>query len=178
MGRKQTSLRRRSRARLSAGSTASVLVMVALGGAGAAAVGAVPSSAGRTGDRDATARVARTIWVHESVHATNVSHRGESAFTDRGLGKGTFNCVTVTQIRIYYTTGSGHVICTMRAGSIESAGKLSFFSAGRTATFTGTVPVTHGTGQFSHASGKFRVEGTVVRKTYAVEASTSGWLSY
>jgi hypothetical protein len=162
---------------LSARSTVSVLVIVALG-AGVAAVGTVSTSADQPGGHGATARAARTIWVHENVHATNVSHQGNAVINDRGYGKGTFNCPTVMQVRIYYTKGFTSITCKTSSGEIEAAGKVAFFSAGPTATFTGTIPITHGTGKYAHGSGHYRVEGTEVRRTYAVEATTTGWFSY
>jgi hypothetical protein len=177
MDGKQASPRSKPGSRLSARSTAPVLVIIALG-AGVAALGTAPTSADQPGGRGATARAARTIWVHENVHATNVSHKGNTVINDRGYGKGTFNCLTVMQVRIYYTKGFTSITCKTSSGAIEAAGKVSFFSAGPTATFTGTIPITHGTGKYAHGSGHYRVEGTEVRKTYAVEATTSGWFSY
>jgi hypothetical protein len=154
-----------------------VSVLTALG-VGMAALGTVSTSADQARNRETTAHAARTIWVHESVHATNVSHQGNTVINDRGSGKGTFNCPTVMQVRIYYTKGFTSIACKTSSGVIEAAGKVAFFSAGPTATFTGTIPIIHGTGKYAHGSGHYRVEGTVVRKTYALEASTSGWFSY
>jgi hypothetical protein len=154
-----------------------LLVMIGLG-VGVALAGTVPTSADQSADRNVTAHAAKTIWVHEEVHATNVSHQGNTVINDRGTGKGTFDCPTVMQVRIYYTTGSTKISCQTKAGTIEASGKVAFFSAGPTATFTGTIPITHGTGRYAHGSGKYRVEGRVVRKTYAVEASTKGWFTY
>lgn len=174
---RDASPRRRPGSWLSARSLASVSVLAVLG-AGAAALGTVPSTADQSAGPDATARAAHTMWVHESVHATNVSHQGNTVINDRGWGAGTFNCPTVMQVRIYYTNGFTSISCKTSSGLIEAAGKVAFFSAGATATFTGTIPITHGTGKYAHGSGHYRVEGTVIRKTYAVEASTSGWFSY
>jgi hypothetical protein len=178
MDDKQAPRRRKLDLRLPSRSTASALTVIALG-IGAAAAGTVSTSADQSGERDATAHAARTrIWVHENINASSVSHQGNTVINDRGLGKGTFNCPTVMQVRIYYTSGSTSITCTTKQGAIEASGKVSFFSAGPTATFTGTIPITHGTGKYAHGSGHYRVEGTVVRKTFAVEASTSGWFTY
>jgi hypothetical protein len=118
------------------------------------------------------------MWVSELVKATNVSHKGNSVFNDAGYGKGTFNCPTAMLMRIYYTKGYTSITCKTSSGEIQAAGKVGFFSAGATATFTGTIPITRGTDKYAHASGHYRVEGTEVRKTYAVEATTRGWFSY
>lgn len=177
MDGKRVSRRNKTGSRLSARSTASVLVVVALS-AGAAAWGAVSTSAEQPGGRGATAHAARTIFVHESVHATNVNHQGNKVINDRGTGKGTFDCPTVMQVRVYFTSGFTSITCYTSNGVIEAAGKVAFFSAGATATFTGTIPITHGTRLYAHCSGHYRVEGTETRKTYAVEATTSGWFTY
>jgi hypothetical protein len=168
----------RSGSRLSVRSAVAALAIVALG-TGAAAWGAVASSADQAAGRGVRAHAARTtMFVHELVHATNVSHQGNSVINDRGAGKGTFNCPTVMQVRVYYTSGYTSITCKTSNGDIEAAGKVAFFSAGPTATFTGTIPITHGTGKYAHGSGHYRVEGTEIRKTYAVEATTSGWFTY
>jgi hypothetical protein len=177
MNGKWVSRRGKPGSRLSARSTASVLAVVVLG-VGVAALGAVSTSADSPKGHGPTAHAARTIWVHEIVHGTNVSHQGNTVINDRGMGKGTFNCLTEMHMRIYYTKGFTSINCKTRSGEVEAAGKVAFFSAGATATFTGTIPITHGTGKYAHGSGHYRVEGTVVRKTYAVEASTSGWFTY
>jgi hypothetical protein len=177
MGGKQAFQRSRPGSRLPVRSKAAGLVIIALA-AGVAVLGTVPTAADQSGGRGATARAARTIWVNESVHASNVSHQGNKVINDRGNGKGTFKCVTLVQVRVYYTSGFTSITCDTSEGAIEAAGKVEFFSAGATATFTGTIPITHGTGKYVHGSGHYRVEGTEVRKTYAVEATTSGWFSY
>jgi hypothetical protein len=177
MNGKQVSRRGRLGSWLSARSTASVLSVV-VAGVGVAVLGAVSTAADTPGGGGPTARAARTIFVREIVHGTNVSHKGNTVINDRGWGKGTFNCTAEMHMRIYYTKGFTSIICKTHSGEVEAAGKVAFFSAGATATFTGTIPITHGTGKYAHGSGHYRVEGTVVRKTYAVEASTSGWFTY
>ncbi len=177
MDAKQTARSAMQGSRLSRRLVGSALAVTALA-AGLAVFGAVSTSARQSAASAPTARAARTIWVRESLHATNVSHQGNTVINDRGAGKGTFNCPAVMQVRIYYTKGFTSINCKTSSGDIVAAGKVAFFSAGPTATFTGTIPITHGTGKYAHGSGHYRVEGTVIRKTYAVEASTSGWFTY
>jgi hypothetical protein len=164
-------------ARMSGKVIAAVSVLVGLG-AGGAALGTVPTAADQSRGHRVVAHAAKTIWVQEIVHATNVSHEGNKVINDKGSGRGTFNCPTVMQVRVYYTTGFTSITCQTGSGEIQAAGKVAFFSAGATATFTGTIPITRGTGKYAHGSGHYRVEGTEIRKTYAVEASTKGWFTY
>lgn len=156
----------------------SAALAIAASAIGIGVVAVAPTAADQSAGRDPLARAAHTIWVTEQVHGTNVSHEGNKFFNDRGYGTGTFNCPTLMQMRVYYTKGFISITCKMSAGEMEAAGRVAFFSAGATATFTGTIPITHGTGKYVHASGHYRVEGTEVRKTLAVQASTRGWFSY
>jgi hypothetical protein len=125
----------------------------------------------------ASAHVARTISVKETVHATNVNHQGNTVINERGRGTGTFSCPIVLQVRVSYTKGTARLTCATSGGTLMAGGNLSFFSTGETVTFTGTIPVDHGTGSYSHASGQLRVEGTMRRKTFVLEASVSGSVS-
>lgn len=163
--------------RMSSKSTAATLAVVALG-VGGAAMGVASTAADQPGGHGPRAHAAHTMWVSELVRATNVSHEGNRVFYDKGYGKGTFSCPTVMQMRVYYTKGYTSITCKTSSGDIEAAGKVAFFSAGAEATFTGVIPITHGTGKYAHAAGHYRVEGTEVRKTYAVEATTRGPFSY
>jgi hypothetical protein len=181
MENRQALLRGKRGSRLSTGmsATAMTIALVGVSALGTtAALGTAATSADRAGGGRVTAHAARTIWVHEVVHGTNVSHQGVALVHDRGYERGTYSCAADIYIRIYYTKGSIKIVCKANSGSIEAMGKVAFFSAGATATFTGTIPITHGTGKYVHGSGHYRVEGTVVRKTFAAEASTSGWFTY
>ena len=161
----------------SARSMAWMLAMIALGG-GAMVWGTVSALADQGGRRDTAANAARTVTVRESVHATNESHKGSSVIDDRGRGTGTFSCPVVMQVRVSYTKGTTELTCYTGSGVVTAGGKASFFSAGSIATFTGTMAVTHGTGKYSRARGQLRVEGTMQRKTFALEASVTGTISY
>jgi hypothetical protein len=154
----------------------SMLAIIALGGTAFWGAGSAPAdpSAGH----DATAIAARRIAVHETVHATNVSHQGNTVINERGRGTGTFECPLTLLMRVHYTKGTTKLICKVSSGSVTAEGGASFFSAGGTATFTGTMAVTDGTGKYAHAQGRLHVEGTLQRKTYVLEATVSGSITY
>lgn len=177
MDYKQVVRRGKPGSRLSRRSAASVAAVV-VAGFSVAALGAVSTTADSLGGRGPIAHAATTVWVNELVHGTNVNHQGNTVINDRGYGTGTFKCSALMQMRVYYTKGFTSITCKTSAGSITAAGKVAFFSAGSTATFTGTIPITHGTGKYLHGSGHYRVEGTEIRKTYGVEATTKGWFTY
>lgn len=176
MSHKQASPLDRSRVRSPTRTATAALAVMALGG-GVAAWSAVSARADHA-RREATAIAARTIAMRETVHTTNVSHQGYTVINDRGRGTGTFPCAAVMQVVVHYTKGTAKFTCSISSGSVTADGTTSFFTAGQTATFTGTMTVTHGTGKFSHASGKMNVEGTWQRKTLVLQAVVSGTIRY
>lgn len=173
MYRKQAPTPRRPRLWPPVRSLTSALIVIALC-VGGDAVSALAGLA----RHDVVADTAHTTSVRENVHATNVSHQGNTLINDRGRGTGTFNCPVVMQVRVSYTKGDARIICTTSSGNVLAAGTVSFFTAGQTATFTGKIGIQHGTGKYSHASGQVSVEGTMQRKTYVLEAIVSGSISY
>lgn len=177
MSCKRVSRQGRLRSRLSSRSKAATIAILVLGVSGAV-VGTASTVADQSRDHGPIARASHTMWVNELVRATNVSHEGNRVFYDKGYGTGTFNCPSTMEMRVYYTKGYTSISCKTSSGEIVASGKVAFFSAGATATFTGIIPITHGTNKYVHASGHYRVEGTEVRKTYAAEATTRGWFSY
>jgi len=158
--------------------TASMLAMAVLG-VGAVGWGAVSALAERPASRSAEAIAARTTSVHENVRASEViNHKGNSVVNERGRGSGTFNCPVVVHVDISYATGTVDLSCATSSGTLNGGGKLSFFTAGSTATFTGVMTPTRGTGQYAHVKGRFHVEGSMVRKTFALSATMTGSLTY
>ncbi len=160
-------------------STASILAMIAFG-IGTVGWGAVSALAEGPGRHPVTALAARTISVHEYMHTDEViNHKGNTEVTERGRGTGTFSCgPAVMKITISYTTGTAYMKCATSSGEVNAGGKVSFFTAGQTGTFTGTLTVLRGTGKYAHDSGRFHAEGTMMRKTFALSATLSGLLTY
>jgi len=160
------------------GSKVSVLTMIALG-AGAASWGAVPASAKEPGRHLARAIAARTTSVRETMRTDEViNHKGNTAVTERGRGTGTYSCEAVMKVTISYTNGTVDLGCTTSSGELNAAGKVSFFTAGTTATFTGTLTPKPGKGRYAHASGRLHIEGSMVRKTFALSATMNGVVTY
>lgn len=155
-----------------------MLAMIALG-AGAASWGAVSALAEGPGRHPAKAIAARTVSVHETMRTDEViSHKGNSVINERGRGTGTYTCPTVMKITVSYTNGTVDMGCMTSSGEVNVGGKVSFFTAGPTATFTGTLTAAHGTGKYAHSSGRFHIEGSMVRKTFALSATMSGLMKY
>jgi hypothetical protein len=162
----------------SRGSMTSIVALIALG-AGVANWGAVPALAGGSERHIAKAIAARTISVHEIMHTDEViSHKGNTAVDERGRGTGTYFCAVIMKMTISYTSGTVDMSCSTSSGNLSAGGKVSFFTSGTTGTFTGTLTPQHGTGKYTHASGRLHVEGSMVRKTFALSATMSGVVTY
>lgn len=164
-------------ARLLARPLASMLTVVVLGG-GIAGWATTSALADRPGHLTAGARAARSLSVRETLQATNVSHQGNSVIHDRGRGTGTFTCAATIQVHVSYTRGAANFGCATSVGNVVATGSATFFTAGRMATFTGTVSLSGGTGRYAHARGSLHIEGTLNRKTFVMEVSVSGVMSY
>jgi hypothetical protein len=159
--------------------TAAMVAVIALG-AGVAGWGAVSALAERLRAHPAIAIAAKTVMMREVLHASDViSHQGNSLVNERGRGTGTYTCPVVVHFRVSYTTGTITLTCITNSGNVTGGGTVSYFTAGGVATFTGNrVSVMSGTGKYAHARGQLSVEGTMVRKTFAVVAYVRGPITY
>jgi hypothetical protein len=156
-----------------------MLAMIALVLAGAIGWSAVSALAQQTGPRPPMAIAAHNVSVHESLRSSEViSHKGNSSVKERARGTGTFVCPAVLEVIISYTNGNINLVCMTKAGDVSGGGKLSYFTAGPTATFTGTLAIARGTGKYVHARGRLHVEGSMVRKTFSLAATVTGPMSY
>jgi hypothetical protein len=125
----------------------------------------------------ASAVSAGTQSVNETIRASMVSHHGTTSINDKGSGSGTYACRPLTvQISISGDTeASISFICTTRSGSMSGRGNTSFAASGQTATFNGNLSITHGTGEFAHASAAgLHIQGTLARHSYALSARVTG----
>jgi hypothetical protein len=115
--------------------------------------------------------------LKETIQSRLVSHHA-TLLTERGTGKGTFNCNINLEIRLSYT----HAYITFSAyppgGSLLGHGETSFYVAGSSAKFNGTLILSGGSGKYSHASGSaLTLQGTLQRGTYALSATVNGTMN-
>lgn len=116
-----------------------------------------------------------SLSLHESIHASLVSHRGATVLNERGHGSGTFNCSLAIQINISYTQARIAYTCSTRNGTMSGAGTVSYYVAGPSANFSGSLFFTHGTGRYAHVSGPAgNIRGTLARGNYAMSAVVTG----
>jgi hypothetical protein len=121
-----------------------------------------------------SAHTARTLSVHESIHAHLVSHRGTTVLNEQGRGSGTFSCPMVIDLKITYTQATVTFTCSTSKGSISGRGVTAYYAAGHTAHFSGAVAVTGGSGSYAHASGSVHIAGTLTRGSYSLSATVTG----
>jgi hypothetical protein len=67
---------------------------------------------------------------------------------------------------------------TARNGTLTGEGDATYYAAGNTAYFTGTLAIVHGSRAYSHAHGRgLSIEGTFQRSTFAVSVRVMGRFS-
>jgi hypothetical protein len=126
-----------------------------------------------------TARAARTLSLNESAHLhLNSSHgfklneQGQATGSLRGpiylyLIVSSTNRVTA-EVRVY-----------PHGGYMAGQGSADYRVSGSTASFSGTMSITHGSGTYAHVHGTgLHFSGTIKRTNDAVTVKLIGKLSY
>jgi hypothetical protein len=121
---------------------------------------------------------ARTIRLNDSGRLHLTSHHGFT-LNERGSATGTIRGPIYIHLHI---TSTNHVTAEINVypsnGSLTGYASASYRSAGATATFSGTMTVTRGTGVYRHAHGSgLSFTGTIARSNDAVTVHVSGRLS-
>lgn len=117
----------------------------------------------------------QAVSLHESIHASLVSHRGATSLTEHGHGSGTFNCSLTIQITISYTQAKIEYTCTTSGGVMSGAGVVSYYVSGPGAHFKGALHFTHGAGRYARVSGSAgNISGSLARGNYALSAVVTG----
>jgi hypothetical protein len=87
------------------------------------------------------------------------------------------------RVRVWFELGTSvtarFILYPKGGGSISGHGSGKLNSAGRYASFGGSMSVTSGTGRFAHASGQGSLYGTILREgSFPVVVQTRGTLHY
>jgi len=142
------------------------------------------ASAG-AGTANASSAAGRTVaWAAQAQVANdegNLHLVGESGadLVEEGQMGGTFP----GRARLLFTIGAivsaSFTLYPHGGGSVSGHGSGKLRSAGRYASFGGTMSVTSGTGRYRHAHGSGGFYGTILRKSpYPVVVQTRGTLSF
>jgi hypothetical protein len=138
-------------------------------------VGAVAAAAQAGGTH---ARTARTISLNESGHLHLTSKHGFT-LNEMGSASGTIDGTIYLHLNVVdLNRVTAEVNIYPNGGSVTGDAKASYQVAGATASFSGTMSISRGTGSYNgaHASN-LRFSGTVARSNDAVNVHLSGEMS-
>jgi hypothetical protein len=169
MGNKSS--RSRTRARLRVSSAA-----LALGAVATAAV----FGAGAAGAASPHASAARTLTLNDTA-SLHLQNKHGLVLKEAGNAKGSLAGPLYLQLDVTSTrsvTAQVQVYPT-KGGSISGSAKANYRVAGSTATFSGTMTITKGSGTYSKAKASaLSFSGTIQRSNDAVTVHVSGKMSY
>jgi hypothetical protein len=140
-----------------------------------AAAGALVLAVGAAGS---TAGSARTITLNDSASLHKTSSHG-FYLNETGRATGTVGGTLYLHLHIVSTNHvTAEVLIYPSGSSIAGSASGSYHVNGGTASFSGTMSVTHGTGSYNHASGSgLSFSGTIQRQTDAVTVHVNGRMS-
>jgi hypothetical protein len=144
-----------------------------------AAVCALALTAGVDSAIGSSARASRSLSLRESGSLHRTSHHGFT-LNEQGNASGTIKGTIYLHLTITSTNRvTAEVNIYPRGSSITGNAKAAYRTEGSTASFSGTMSVSHGTGTYSHAHGSnLSFSGTIKRSNDAVSVHMSGNMSY
>ncbi len=125
-----------------------------------------------------TAVAARTVSLNESGSLRLTSSHG-LLLNEKGTASGTIKGSIYIHLNVSSTNRvTAEVSIYPKGGSLTGNGSANYRVVGSTATFSGSLSITRGTGHYAHARASgLRFTGTIARKTDAVTVHVSGRLS-
>lgn len=140
------------------------------------ALGGGASASARTGSPPALA--ARTISLNESGRLHLTSHHGFH-LNEQGSASGTIRGSIYIHLDVTSTNRvTAEVNIYPSNGSLTGYGTAAYRSNGGTATFSGTMSISRGTGSYAHAHASgLSFSGTIHRSNDATTVRVSGPLS-
>ncbi len=168
MGTKSSRPRVRARLRISSSA-------LALGAVATATV----FGAGAAGAASPHAKMARSVDLNDSA-SLHLQNKHGIELKEGGTAKGNLPGPLYLQLKVTSSRAvTGEVQVYPKGGSISGSAKASYHVAGATATFSGTMEVTKGSGTYSKAKASaLNFSGTIQRSNDAVTVHVSGPMSY
>jgi hypothetical protein len=164
-----------SRPRMSARRRTSSAAL-ALGALATAAVAFGPGAAGAASPR---ATAARSINLNDTA-SLHLENKHGLVLKEGGTAKGSLGGPLYLQLDVTSTRSvTAEVQVYPKGGSISGNAKASYHVSGATATFSGTLAITKGSGTYSKAKASaLSFSGTIKRSNDAVTVHVSGKMSY
>ena len=126
-----------------------------------------------------TGTAAQNITVKETAPLRLVSRQGTRVFNELGNASGSIPGSLAMQMNIaHYGRAAISFSLSAKTGTLTGKGEASFYAAGNTAYFTGSLSITHGSHAYAHAAANgLRIQGTFQRNTFAVYVTVTGNLT-
>jgi hypothetical protein len=142
--------------------------------------GTSSAAATRGGTQPTTvaARAARTISLNESGNLHLTSKHGFT-LNEQGPASGTVTGTIYVHLQIVSTSRvTAEVSISPRGGSISGDATASYHRGSNTASFSGTLSISRGTGSYSNARGSgLSFSGTIQKSNDAIAVRVSGRVS-
>jgi len=144
-----------------------------------AVVTAVTFGTGAAGAASPHATAARSFNLNDSAKLHLANHKGV-ILKEEGTAKGTLGGSLYLQLKVTSTRSvSAEIQVYPKGGSISGRAKASYRVAGSTASFSGTMSITKGSGTYSKAKASaLSFSGTIQRSNDAVTVHVSGKMAY
>jgi hypothetical protein len=123
----------------------------------------------------ARAASARTLDLHDVARLRLTSKHGFT-LNERGIATGTISGAIYVHLTIVSTSRvEAEINLYPRTGSISGYASAAYHRGGETGSFSGSMSIARGTGDYSHASGSgLSFSGTIQRSNYAIDVRVSG----
>jgi len=133
---------------------------------------------GAAGASGSTAGAARTVSLNDTAHLRRTSSHGFNLY-ESGSASGTLSGSISLHLDVVSTNRvTAQLTVHPSGGSISGSASGSYRNNGATASFSGTLSVTGGSGSYSGAHGSgLSFSGTIQRSTDAVTVHVSGHFS-
>ena len=140
---------------------------------------AVTFGAGAAGAASPHARTARSLTLNDSA-SLHLQNKHGLVLKESGTAKGSLGGTLYLQLDVTSTRSvTAQVQVYPKGGSISGNAKASYRVAGSTASFSGTLAITKGSGTYSKAKASaLSFSGTIQRSNDAVTVHVSGKMSY
>jgi hypothetical protein len=142
---------------------------------GACALALTLGAAGASGS---TAGAARTITLNDTAHLHRTSSHGFNLYESGTAGGSLSGSLTLHLDVISTNRVTAGLTVSPHGGSMTGTASGSYRNNGATASFSGTLNITSGTGSYAHAHGSgLSFSGTIQRSNDAVTVHVSGHIS-
>jgi hypothetical protein len=144
----------------------------------ASGVCALALTTGVAGASGPTAGAARTVSINDTAHLHRTSSHGFNLY-ESGSASGSLGGSISLHLDVVSTNRvTAAVTVYPHGGSISGNATGSYRNNGSTASFSGTLSVTSGSGSYAHAHGSgLSFSGTIERSNDAVTVHVSGHFS-